>query len=138
MVDPAPETVVDTAEALRLWLNFAASLGLTALMGAFLIFLFGRDNSFVYKMPGYKTLALKAGISLCTVGALMNAVTMERAEWSEVTLNVGLATLFGWAVWFHYAQFVKPWHAEQALAKAAPAPKTTRNKRKLQAAIKGK
>ena len=101
-------------ELVKVWINFAASVGLTGLMAAFLIFLFGRDNSFVYKLPGYKTLALKAGLAMCTAGALLNAVTMSNPPWSEVLLNAGLATLFGWATWFHYGRFVQPWREQEA------------------------
>jgi len=101
-------------ELAKVWINFAASVGLTGLMAAFLIFLFGRDNSFVYKLPGYKTLALKAGLAMCTAGALLNAVTMSNPPWSEVLLNAGLATLFGWATWFHYGRFVQPWREQEA------------------------
>ena len=101
-------------ELAKVWINFAASVGLTGLMAAFLIFLFGRDNSFVYKLPGYKTLALKAGLAMCTAGALLNAVTMSNPPWSEVLLNTGLATLFGWATWFHYGRFVQPWREQEA------------------------
>ena len=101
-------------ELVKVWINFAASVGLTGLMAAFLIFLFGRDNSFVYKLPGYKTLALKAGLAMCTAGALLNAVTMSNPPWSEVLLNTGLATLFGWATWFHYGRFVQPWREQEA------------------------
>lgn len=110
------DTVQTTSdlELAKVWINFAASVGLTGLMAAFLIFLFGRDNSFVYKLPGYKTLALKAGLAMCTAGALLNAVTMSNPPWSEVLLNAGLATLFGWATWFHYGQFVQPWREQEA------------------------
>lgn len=101
-------------ELVKVWINFAASVGLTGLMAAFLIFLFGRDNSFVYKLPAYKTLALKAGLAMCTTGALLNAVTMSNPPWSEVLLNTGLATLFGWATWFHYGRFVQPWQEQEA------------------------
>ena len=101
-------------ELVKVWINFAASVGLTGLMAAFLIFLFGRDNSFVYKLPAYKTLALKAGLAMCTAGALLNAVTMSNPPWSEVLLNTGLATLFGWATWFHYGRFVQPWQEQEA------------------------
>ena len=101
-------------ELVKVWINFAASVGLTGLMAAFLIFLFGRDNSFVYKLPAYKTLALKAGLAMCTAGALLNAVTMSNPPWSEVLLNTGLATLFGWATWFHYGRFVQPWREQEA------------------------
>lgn len=117
-------------DTLKVWINFAASLGLTGLMAAFLIFLFGRDNSFVYKMPGYKTLALKAGLAMCTAGALMNAVTMSNPPWSEVLLNSGLCTLFGWATWFHYGRFVQPWQQEEAAKRLDAAIKASKPVRK--------
>jgi len=101
-------------ESLKTWINFAASLGLTGLMVAFLIFLFGRENSFVYKLPKYKTIALKAGLALCTSGALLNAITMSDPSWSESLLKVGLTILFGWTAWFHYGHFVKPWREEMS------------------------
>lgn len=128
---------VAAADALKVWINFAASLTLTGVLGAFLVFLFGRDNSFVYKLPGYKTLALKAGLAMCTMGALLNAVTLSNPPWSEVLLNGGLAVLFAWATWFHYSRFVKPWQDEQtALKPAAKGKRTT--KRALQKAVSGK
>jgi hypothetical protein len=114
---------LDTA---KLWINFAASVGLTGLMAAFLIFLFGRDNSAVYKMPAYKTIALKAGMAMCTAGALLNAVTMSNPPWSEVLLNSGLCTLFAWAAWFHYGRFVKPWQEEEAAKRLETAIKATK------------
>jgi hypothetical protein len=110
------DTVQTTSdlELVKVWINFAANIGLTGLMATFLIFLFGRDNSFVYKLPAYKTLALKAALAMCTAGALLNAVTLSNPAWSEVVLNTGLATLFAWAAWFHYGQFVQPWRTEEA------------------------
>jgi hypothetical protein len=128
---------VASADALKVWINFVASLTLTGVLGAFLVFLFGRDNSFVYKLPGYKTLALKAGLAMCTMGALWNAVTMSNPPASEVLLNSGLAVLFAWATWFHYGRFVKPWREEQTAPK--PAVKGKRStKRALQKAVNGK
>lgn len=117
-------------EVVKAWINFAASIGLTGLMAAFLIFLFGRENSFVYKMPGYKTIALKAGLAMCTAGALMNAVTMSNPPWTEVLLNTGLATLFGWATWFHYGRFVQPWQQEEAAKRLDAAIKASKPVRK--------
>lgn len=117
-------------ELVKVWINFAASVGLTGLMAAFLIFLFGRDNSFVYKLPGYKSLALKAGLAMCTAGALLNAVTMSNPPWSEVLLNTGLATLFGWATWFHYGRFVQPWREQEAAKRLNAAIQASKPKRR--------
>ena len=126
------------ADAIKLWINFAASLGLTGLMAAFMIFLFGRENSLVYKLPSYKTMALKTGIAMCTAGALLNAVTFSNPSWSEVLLNAGLCTLFAWAAWFHYVQFVHPVKQEQAAQKLEAAIKASKPARKTarKAAVK--
>lgn len=118
------------ADAIKLWINFAASLGLTGLMAAFMIFLFGRENSLVYKLPSYKTLALKTGIAMCTAGALLNAVTFSNPSWSETLLNAGLCTLFAWAAWFHYVQFVHPVKQQQAAQKLEAAIKASKPVRK--------
>jgi hypothetical protein len=130
---------VASDDALKVWINFVASLMLTGVLGAFLLFLFGRDNSFVYKLPGYKTLALKAGLAMCTMGALLNAVTVSNPPWPTVLLNSGLAVLFAWATWFHYSRFVKPWQEEQTAPKTVAAKsKRTTTKRALQKAVSGK
>lgn len=89
------------------WINFASNLVLSGAFGAFTIFLFGRENSLVYSLKAHKTLALKAGLSMCAAGSLYTALTVPDSPPSEVLLNVGLATLFSWAAWFHYTKFVK-------------------------------
>ena len=125
----ATEGVIESlshSDATRLWLNLASNAVLTAVMAAFLVFLFGRENSFVYKMPAYKTFALKAGLALCTVGAALNVLLLSTPQWSEVVLNLGLATLFSWATWFHYDKFVKPW--KQETAPSAPKPITAKRR----------
>jgi len=117
-------------ELVKVWINFAASISLSGLMAAFLIFLFGRSNSVVYKLPGYKTLALKAALAMCTAGALLNAVTVSNPAWSEVVLNTGLAILFAWAAWFHYGQFVQPWRTEEAAKRLKAAIQAGKPKRR--------
>lgn len=103
-------------EITKTWINLVANMSLTALMMLYMICVFGRDNSFVYKLPRCKTLALKAVMSLCAAGALANALTSAVPTWGEVILHTGLATLFGLAAGFNYGQCVKPWRAEQSAA----------------------
>jgi len=90
-------------------LNFMANLILSFSFTAFIIFLFGRTNSRIYKLPWYKTLLVKIGLCLCTVGSLLNVFTFSDPPWTEVILNSGLSLLFLWAAWFHYRTFVIPY-----------------------------
>ena len=99
---------------LTMWINFACNIVLTASFTAFTIFLFGRENSFVYTMRATNTVLLKVAICLCVAGSLYSALTFSNPPISEVILNAGLAILFVWAAVFHYKQYV-----------LAPAPVTT-------------
>jgi len=101
--------ILENAEGIKGWLNFSASIVLSLALGAFLIFVFGRDNSLANRLPKHKTWMLKTGMSMCSAGALLNAITFSNPAWSEVLLNAGLCTVFAWAAWFHYVRFVKPW-----------------------------
>lgn len=89
------------------WMNLASNIVLSGSFGAFMIFLFGRENSIVYTLKSHSTLALKMGLSMCAAGSLYTALTLPDSPPSEVLLNVGLATLMSWAAWFHYKKFVK-------------------------------
>jgi hypothetical protein len=102
-----------------IWINFACNIVLTAAFTAFTIFLFGRENSFVYTMRTVNTVILKAGICLCVSGSLYNALSLSNPPISEVILNAGLAILFVWAAIFHYNRFV-----------IAPPPQTQKPKTK--------
>ena len=91
----------------KVWLNLASNAVLTMSFASFIIFVFGRNNSIIHKFSLPKSLALKTGLSLCTIGALYNALTFSDPPLSEVILNTGLATLFTWAALFHHERFVK-------------------------------
>ena len=109
-VESIPFTEV--SESIKCWLNFSASTVLFLSLGAFMVFLFGRDNSFAHRLPAYGNWLLRVGVSMCSAGALLNAVTFSNPSWSEVLLNVGLCLVFAWAAVFHYMRFVKPWAAK--------------------------
>ena len=87
-------------------INFVANLILTLSFTAFIIFVFGREESKINKMPWYKTFLVKLGLVMCTVASLLNALMFQRSPWSEVMLNAGLAMVFAWAAYFHYIEFV--------------------------------
>lgn len=90
----------------KVLINFICNLVLTGAFTVFLIFVFGRKNSKLYKLPFYKTIALKIGLAGCTTGALINCLSFSDLPWSQVLLNCGLAVLFCWAAYFHYSEFV--------------------------------
>jgi hypothetical protein len=109
--------------------NLVANCVLTVSFGAFLIFLFGRENSLIHKMKSFNVAFVKVAMGVCASGALYNVLTLSEPPISEVVMNTGLAMLFLWAAWFHYCKFVKP-------LKEKPAEKT--GKRRGKKAVKGK
>jgi len=105
MSTPIPEV----AESVKLWLNFSFSTVLFLSLGAFMVFVFGRDNSLAHRLPAWGNWLLRCGLAMCSAGALLNAATFSNPSWSEVLLNGGLCVVFLWAAVFHYVRFVQPW-----------------------------
>lgn len=93
-------------EEYKMAINFVSSLVLSGAFTAFLIFVFGRQESKINQLPFLGILIPKIALAFCTAGALMNALTFSNPPWSEVVLNGGLALLFTWAAWFHWKFFV--------------------------------
>jgi hypothetical protein len=100
--------------SLMVAVNLAANCILTVAFGAFLVFLFGRENSLMHKMKSCNTVFVKGALSVCASGALYSVLTLSDPPLSELVLNIGLAMLFVWAAWFHYLRFVKPLKEETA------------------------
>ena len=73
---------------------------------AFVVFVFGRSESSIYRTPWVARL-LKAGLSLVSVGAMLNIVTFSTPPISEIVLNVGLGMTFAVAAIWHFITFVK-------------------------------
>jgi hypothetical protein len=73
---------------------------------AFVVFVFGRSESSIYRTPWVAHL-LKAGLSLVSVGAMLNIVTFSTPPISEIVLNVGLGMTFAVAAIWHFITFVK-------------------------------
>lgn len=92
-----------------IWINLIANAILTIAFTMFMIFVFGRKNSKIYSLPWYKTIAVKAGLAICTAASFMNCLTLSNPPISEIMLNMGLAMMFTWAAWFHYRNFVLPY-----------------------------
>jgi len=102
------EPIPETAQIIKMWMNFAANIVCCFSFGMFIVFLYGRENSLVYRMKNTRTFLLRLALSLTCAATLLNAVTFSNPAWTEVMLNIGLALLFVWAAWFHYFKFVKP------------------------------
>ena len=62
------------------------------------------------RYPLFKTWHIRLGLSLTSAGSLFNVIIGSVPPWSEVVLNIGLAFLFGWTVWFYnrYFKIEKP------------------------------
>ncbi len=93
-------------EDFKMLINFASNLILCLSFTAFIIFVFGRADGKLNQMPWYKTIAVNVGLGVCTAGALFSALTLDNPNWPQVVLNLGLATTFAWAAYFHYVEFV--------------------------------
>lgn len=93
-------------------INMVANCILTVSFGAFLVFLFGRENSLIHKLKNYNMAFVKVAMGVCASGSLYNVLTLSEPPISEMVMNIGLAMLFLWAAWFHYCRFVKPLKAE--------------------------
>jgi hypothetical protein len=134
-----PEPAVVEPEALLVWMKCLASLVLTCGGSAALVYLFGRENSWVYKLSDAKTWALKTGIAACTVCALWNAVVPGAPVWSEVLMLSGLALTGAWMAWFHYGRVLSPWPDARNTPRTADAKsKRTSTRRALQRVVSGK
>lgn len=112
-------------------LNFVSNLILSFAFVLFMIFLFGRENSKIYTLPWYKTIAIKIGLALCSAGSLLNVFTFSNPPWTEILLNVGLAFTFVWASWFHYRTFVIPYKSGTCVSSTASKKKAKRIKRSV-------
>lgn len=74
---------------------------------AFLVFLFGRENSLMHKLGKANNIIVKGALSMCATVALYNAITMDSASGTGTLMNVSIAILFCWTAVFHYFRFVK-------------------------------
>lgn len=76
-------------------------------LSAFIVFLYGRENSIVHTWSRWRSGVLKAALALVTGGHLLAAFSDRPAPVGEVLLNGGLALLWAWAAVFHHARFVR-------------------------------
>ena len=73
---------------------------------AFVLFVFGRPESKIYESPKIAKL-MKLGLSLVSVGALLNIVTFSTPPLSEIILNAGLGLTFVLAAVWNFQTFVR-------------------------------
>lgn len=73
---------------------------------AFVLFVFGRPESKIYESPKIARL-MKLGLSLVSVGAVLNIVTFSTPPISEIVLNIGLGLTFVLAAVWHFQTFVR-------------------------------
>ena len=76
-------------------------------LSAFIVLLYGRENSLVHTWPRWRSGMLKAALAMVTGGHMLAAFSDKPAPVGEVLLNGGLALLWTWAAIFHYAHFVR-------------------------------
>ncbi len=119
-------------QIVNIFANTFICLGMTL----FFLLLYGNEHSIVHKWPLIKHWSLKASLISIIATSAWNAmnvvykmvvprhgdivVTMNNAPVGEILLNVGLAFLFCWVVYFHKYHFLK----------VAPPKKTTPTRKK--------
>jgi hypothetical protein len=96
---------------------------------AFVLFVFGRPESKIYESPKIAKM-MKLGLSLVSVGALLNIVTFSTPPVSEIVLNFGLGLTFVLAAVWHFQTFVRHQQTKtDELRKLKPARHARRTKR---------
>lgn len=109
---------MDMLHILNAFANSMICLG----MILFFVLLFGNENSIVNKWPLLRHWSLKVGLVTIIASSAWNAlnfafriiipktagiITYTQTPVGEIMLNVGLAILFVWVVYFHKYHFLK-------------------------------
>ena len=125
---------------LNIFANTIICLGITS----FFVLLFGNSNSVVHKWPVLQHWSLKTALVSIIATSAWNAmnvvykIVIPRGEdiiaavdapLGEILMNVGLAGLFVWIVYFHYFHFLKAAPAIKASAKKKTTKKKTRTRK---------
>jgi hypothetical protein len=127
---------MDVLQVLNIFANAIICLGMTA----FFVLLFGNTHSVVQKWPVLQHWSLKIGLVTIIASSAWNAmnvayrmiapksadviVTFNNTPIGEIFLNIGLAVLFCWVVYFHKYHFLK------VAPPKAPAKKAKKKSRK--------
>ena len=82
------------------------TIGLLGL-SSFVVLLYGRENSLVHTWPRWRSLSLKAALSMVCGGHLLATFNDKPTPIGEILLNGGLAVLWVWAAVFHYQHFLR-------------------------------
>ena len=103
-------------------LNILANSIICLAMTGFFVLIFGNSNSIVYKWPVLQHWSLKVSLGSIIATSAWNAmnvvyklvvprgsdiITHIDMPMGEILMNVGLAALFTWVVFFHYFHFMK-------------------------------
>jgi hypothetical protein len=90
--------------------NSIASLAICIATTTLMYDIYASPSSPMSRYPLFKTWHIRLGLSGTAAGSLLNVLTGSTPPMSEVVLNIGLAFLFGWTVWFYskYFKIEKP------------------------------
>ena len=127
---------MDFFAVLNIFANTIICIGITS----FFVLLFGNMNSIVHKWPALQHWTLKAALVSIIATSAWNSmnvaykmviprgddiITHVEVPMGEILMNVGLAGLFVWIVYFHYFHFMK---AAPAKIKTGARKKTAKKK----------
>lgn len=109
---------MDLFQIVNIFANTLICVGMTA----FFVLLFGNSHSIVHKWPIMQHWSLKVALVTVIASSAWNAmnvvykmivpkaadiVTFTQTPTGEVLMNIGLAFLFVWVVYFHKYHFMK-------------------------------
>lgn len=129
---------MDFFAVLNIFADAIICLGMTS----FFVLLFGNHNSIVYKWPVLQHWSLKTALVSIIATSAWNAmnvvykmivprgddiITHVETPIGEILMNVGLAGLFVWIVYFHYFHFLREAPAKKTGAKKKLKKKTKKN-----------
>jgi hypothetical protein len=89
------------------YVNTISNIIILVSVSIFIVFVFGRDNSAMNRLPFFERYAIKLGLTILACGGLFNVFRYSEPHISDVVMNIGFAIVFSWGAIFHYKYFVK-------------------------------
>jgi len=102
-------------------LNAATNLINVGTIAAIVVFVYGREDSPVYKDP-LRALAGKVGLCTLMAGSCFSLLTFSTPVWSEVLRNFGVSCIFLLGAHWHYSEFIRPHERPAGPPKKTPRP----------------
>ena len=91
---------------IALLINSIANIIICVSVSLFMVFVFAA-SSMMHKLHFMERNIIKVGLAATAAGSLFNFLTLYTPNTSDIVMNIGLAMIFSWGVWFHFKYFAK-------------------------------